>query len=154
MGSSIENTYFIVVSRDGFRIKFTTEGKIKSRETLVKNTVDSNFSLVLEKEGKSYMILRQEPKLLTLIDDNLKTIVTSEFIGNGSAAIQYRDFGAGKVYIAITDRAQELSFIYDAEGKLVTTLPLEGQEIAVRPINLEKIRVFSILERVLTVAPL
>jgi hypothetical protein len=154
MGSSIENTYFIVVSRDGFRIKFTTEGKIKSRETLVKNTVDSNFSLVLEKEGKSYMMLRQEPKLLTLIDDNLKTIVTSEFIGNGSAAIQYRDFGAGKVYIAITDRAQELSFIYDAEGKLVTTLPLEGQEIAVRPINLEKIRVFSILERVLTVAPL
>lgn len=153
-GNTLETTYFVVISRDGFRIKFTIDGKIHSRETLVKNTVDSNFSLILEQESKSYLILRQEPKQLTLFDDNLKQIVASDFLGSNRARLQYMDFGAGKVYIAITDLDQELSFVYDGQGKLVTPLPLESNGIAVRPFDFDKIRQFSILEKTLTIQPL
>jgi hypothetical protein len=153
IGNSLENTFFVVVSRDGFRIKFTADGRIHSRETLLKNTVDAKFSLVLEEGGKSYMVLRQEPRQLTLFDDNLKPIVVSDFIGNNSVVIQYADFGSGRTYIAINDKSQELSFLYDFQGKLITTLPIESTEVAVRPLGFDKIRLFSILERVLTVAP-
>jgi len=153
-GNTLETTYFVVISRDGFRIKFTIDGKIHSRETLVKNTVDSNFSLILEQESKSYLILRQEPKQLTLFDDNMQQIVASDFLGSNRARLQYMDFGAGKVYIAITDLDQELSFVYDGQGKLVTPLPLESNGIAVRPFDFDKIRQFSILEKTLTIQPL
>lgn len=153
-GNSLQSTYFVVISRDGFRIKFTMDGKIHSRETLLKNTVDSRFSLVNEKDHKSYLILRQEPKQLTLFDDNLKQIVVSDFMGNNNAAIQYLDFGAGKIYIAITDTSQDLSFIYDGQGNLITKLPVESSAIAVRPLESDKVRLFSIIEKALSIEAL
>jgi len=153
-GNSLQNTYFVLVSRDGFRINFTIDGKIHSRETLLKNTVDARFSLVDEKDSKSYLILRQEPKQLTLFDDNLKQVVSSDFLGNNSANVQYLDFGAGKKYVAITDNVQDLSFVYDGQGNLVTQIPVESNAIAVRPLDFEKLRLFSILEKTLTIEPL
>ena len=153
-GNTSETTYFVVISRDGFRIKFTIDGKIHSRETLVKNTVDSNFSLVAEQDFKSYLILRQEPKQFTLFDDNLKQVVSSDFLGSNRARIHYLDFGAGKVYIAITDVDQELSFVYDGQGNLITPLPVESNSIAVRPFDFDKLRLFTILEKTLTIQPL
>lgn len=153
-GNSLENTFFVVISRDGFRIKFTTAGKVHSRETLLKNTVDARFGMVREKDSKSYLILRQEAKQLTLFDDNLKPLVVSDFIGNNSAEIQYMDFGAGKIYIAITDASQDLSFVYDGQGELITTIPVDSYAIAVRPLDFDKIRLYSILEKALTIEPL
>jgi hypothetical protein len=153
-GNTSETTYFVVISRDGFRIKFTIDGKIHSRETLVKNTVDSNFSLVAEQDFKSYLILRQEPKQFTLFDDNLKQVVSSDFLGSNRARLHYLDFGAGKVYIAITDVDQELSFVYDGQGNLITPLPVESNGIAVRPFDFDKLRLFTILEKTLTIQPL
>jgi hypothetical protein len=153
-GNSLQTTYFVLVSRDGFRIKFTTDGKIHSRETLLKNTVDARFSLVNEKDSKSYLVLRQEPKQLTLFDDNLKQIITSDFLGNNSANVQYLDFGAGKIYVAITDIVQDLSFVYDSQGGLLTQVPVESCAIAVKPLDFEKLRLFSILDKTLTIAPL
>lgn len=153
-GTSLENTYFVVISRDGFRIKFTIDGKIHSRETLLKNTVDARFSLISEKDSKSYLILRQEAKQLALFNDDLKQIVTSDFIGNNNVDVHYLDFGAGKIYIALTDTTQDLSFVYDAQGTLLTMLPVEGYAIAVRPMDFDKIRIFSILEKALIIQPL
>ena len=153
-GNTLETTYFVVISRDGFRIKFTIDGKIHSRETLVKNTVDSNFSLILDQESKSYLILRQEPKQLTLFDDNLKQVVKSDFVGSNHAKLQYMDFGGDKVYIAITDTDQELSFVYDGHGNLVTSVPVESNGIAVRPFDFDKIRQYTILGKTLTIQPL
>jgi len=153
-GNSLQTTYFVLVSRDGFRIKFTTDGKIHSRETLLKNTVDAQFSLVNEKDSKSYLVLRQEPKQLTLFDDNLKQVIASDFLGNNSANVQYLDFGAGKIYVAITDNVQDLSFVYDSQGGLLTQVPVESSSIAVRPLDFEKLRLFSILANTLTIEPL
>jgi hypothetical protein len=154
MGNTLESTSFIVVSRDGFRIKFSTEGKIQTRETLLKNTVDTQFSLVLENSAKSYMIVRQEPKQMTVYNDELKPVLVSEFLGNNSAGVQYLDFGAGRVYIVVTDRVQDLSFVYDGQGVLQSTLPIDGQSVAVRPMENDKLKVFSLIDRVLTISPL
>jgi hypothetical protein len=44
-GNSINDTYFTVVSGDGYRIRFTIDGKIQSRETLLKTSVNSKFGL-------------------------------------------------------------------------------------------------------------
>jgi hypothetical protein len=154
MANTLASSSFVLVSRDGFRIKFTTEGKIQTRETLVKNTVDTQFSLILENSAKSYVIVRQEPKQMTVYNDDLKPVLVSEFLGNNSAGVQYMDFGAGKVYIVITDRVQDLSFVYDGQGTLQSTLPIDGQSVAVRPLENDKLRIFALVDRVLTISPL
>lgn len=152
-GTTRENTSFVLISRDGFRIKFNLDGKIQSREALVKNTVDAHFSLVPEKDFKSYMILRQETKQFTLLDEKLNPVVVSDFIGK-STRTQYNDFGSGKVYITVTDTSQDLSFVYDNQGKLVTILPFESYSIALRPLDLDKVKVYTVFENALTVQSL
>ncbi|HTF20073.1 MAG TPA: hypothetical protein VK658_18495 [Chryseolinea sp.] len=150
-GSSLQNTNFVVVSRDGFRIKFNLEGKISHREALVKNAADARFGLVEEQDGKAYLILRQEPRQLALFDDNLKEVITSDFIGNNPAKITFVDYGAGKIYIAITDQSQDLSYVYDGAGKLLTAIPIESTAIALQPIDLERVRIYSALDKSLTI---
>jgi hypothetical protein len=130
-GKSLEDTYFVVVSRDGTRIKFNMQGKIQTRETLVKNTADAQFSLVRENDSRSYLIVRQEAKLFSVFDENLNEIIKSDFIGNNAVNIRYLNFGGGKSYIAITDRTQDLSFVYDAKGKLLTLIPIDSHAITV-----------------------
>lgn len=150
-GSALQNTNFVVVSRDGFRIKFNLEAKVQHREALVKNVADARFGMIEEREGKSYLIVRQEPRQLTLFDDNLKEIVKSEFIGNNPAKINYLDYGAGKIYITITDQSQDLSYVYDGAGKLLTTVPIESSTISLQPIDLDHVRIYSALEKALTI---
>jgi hypothetical protein len=153
-GTTRETTYFVLVSRDGFRIKFNLDGKVQSRESLVKNTVDASFSLVPENDFKSYLVLRQENKQFTLFDEKLKEVLVSDFIGKNTALTQYHDFGGGKEYITVTDTSQDLSFVFDARGKLVTILPFESYSIALRPLDQDKLRVYTIFENALTVQPL
>ena len=150
-GNTLQSTYFVLISRDGFRIKFTLEGKVQNREALVKNTADARFSLIGEKDNKSYLILRQEPRQLMLSDDNLKPVVVSDFMGNNPVEMHYVDFGAGKIYIAITDGSQDLSYVYDEEGHLLTSTPVESTAIAVRPLDFDKLRIFSINGKSLTI---
>jgi hypothetical protein len=150
-GSSLQNTNFVIVSRDGFRIKFNLEGKIQHREALVKNTADARFGLVEEQDGKSYLILRQEARQFTLFDDNLKEMIVSDFIASNPVKVNYLDYGAGKVYVTVTDQSQDLSYVYDGAGKLLTSIPIESRSIALQPVDLDRVRIYSALDKSLTI---
>ncbi|MEJ1240654.1 DUF3352 domain-containing protein [Chryseolinea sp. T2] len=150
-GSSLQNTNIVVISRDGFRIKFNLEGKIPHREALVKNAADARFGLIEEQDGKSYLILRQEPRQLALFDDDLKELVSSDFVGNNQARIKFLDYGAGRKFITITDQTQDLSYVYNGAGKLLTAIPVESSVIALQPVDLERIRIYSALDKSLTI---
>ena len=150
-GNSLSTTYFVVVSRDGFRIKFNLEGKIPHREALVKNAADARFALIAEQDDKSYLVMRQEARQLSLFDDNLKEVVTSTFVGSNPTSVKYMNYGAGKIYYALTDKTQELSYIYDGTGKLMTAIPVESSAIALRPLDLDRVRIYSILDKTLTI---
>lgn len=153
-GKSLDDTYFVVVSRDGTRIKFNLQGKVQSRETLVKNTADAQFRLVRERDSRTYLIVRQEAKQFTVFDENLAEIINSDFIGNNAVDIHYMDFGGGKNYIAITDKTQDLSFVYDGKGKLLTLIPIDSHAITVGDTDGDKPNVYFTLSRSLTIKPL
>jgi len=153
-GASSSSTNFILVSRDGFRIKFNLEGKVQSRETLIKTTPDAQFMMAKEFNSKSYIIIRQENKSLTVFDESLKEIIESDFIGKNSTDVGYFDFGGGKKCVTLTDRSQDLSYVYDAQGNLIVSLPIESNGITLRPSSGEKPRSFSAVGRSLTIQPL
>ena len=62
--------------------------------------------------------------------------------------------GLVKFILPITDKSQDLSFVFDGQGKLVTILPFESYAIALRPVDLDKVKVYTIFENALTVQPL
>ena len=151
MGNVITATNFVCISKDGFRIRFNLEGKIISRETLIKPSFDTQFSLVAEQSGKSYIIKRQDTKKLVLLNEEGKEILSNDYVGTNAVDIKYYDFGAGKVYYTITDLVQDLSFIYDGKGALLTPAPLEGSSIELRSTRNEMPKIFIVDQNTLII---
>lgn len=150
-GNSVATTHFVCISKDGFRIRFNLEGKILSRETLIKPSFETQFILVSEQSGKSYVMVQQNEKKLTVVNEEGREIFSNVFIGTNRAEVKYYDFGAGKVYFTVTDLEQELSFIYDEKGKLLNATPLEGRAIELRPTRNEMPKIFSVDQNALII---
>jgi hypothetical protein len=153
-GNSIGNTYFVIVSRDGFRIKFNIEGKIQSREALLKTSVSSVFSLVKERTNKTYLVLQQDGRQLSLADESGKKIITANLSGLKPSDIRFFDFGGGKIFIVISDKTQGFSYVYDGEGNLLTTPPLESMLVEIRPGSSDHANVFLVQGKSLVIQPL
>jgi hypothetical protein len=153
-GNSTSSTNFVVVSRDGFRIKFNLEGKMMSRETLIKTAPDATFKLISDENNKDYIIVRQDSRRLSILDENLHEIFSSDFIGSNPVEVKLYNFGSGKEYVTLTDKSQDLSFVYDIKGNLLTNVPVESKAIIVRPSRTEKPKVYAIHGTTLSITPL
>ncbi len=154
MGPDIASTYFVVITRDGFRVKFNPEGKMQSRETLLRAYVGSQFALVPEKSAKSYLITQHDRRQLTVSDASGKKIFVSDYTALDPGNIKYFRYGGGKSFITLTDPVQELSYVYDGNGTLLTNPPVESTAIELRMANSDQSYVFFIHGKALTIQPL
>jgi hypothetical protein len=154
VGSTLSDTYFTVVSLDGFRVKISPEGKIQNKEPLVKTSIRSTFSLINEKALKSYLIVQQDNKQLTIMDESGRRIFTTESTSSGGVVVKYYEFGSGNSFILMSDRGQGLSYVYDMRGNLLTTPPIETSLIEIRPKSSDEFMLFFIHDNVLTIQPL
>jgi hypothetical protein len=151
VGKKTSDTYFSVVSADGVLFKFNLQGKVEGRDVLVKNSPEARFSLVSEKKFKSYVVLRREPKLFTVFDESTNEIIKSDYIGNNPVDVNFYSFGNGKDFIVVTDLSQDLSFVYDRKGKLITPIPIDGHWLKIYPTEGDKLKVYYADERNVTI---
>jgi hypothetical protein len=154
MGRDIASTFFVVVTRDGFRLRFNPEGKIQSRETLLRTSVGSQFGLIAENANKAYLILQHDTRQLTISDATGKRILVNDYISLKDWDIKYYHYGGGKSFISLTDKTQELSYVFDGNGNLLTNPPLESTAIELRMANSDQSYVFFIHDKTLTIQPL
>jgi hypothetical protein len=152
IGKKASNTFFTVISSDGVKYKFNLQGKIESKDAFVKNAADAKFTLITEKKFKSYVVLRSEGKMFSVFNEASEEIISSEFIGNNPVDVNFVSFGNGRDYLIITDLAQELSFIYDKKGKLLTSIPIDSRALQVFPAENDKLKMFSVDERNITIS--
>lgn len=129
-GAGAAGSVFICVSREGIKTGFTTTGKIVSREPLLKTTVTDRFWLVAETNRRGYIIARQGPAKLSLLDENGKELVVNDFTGNNPVSVSYHNMGSGKIFYTVTDQHQDLVYVYDATGNLITASPLPFSAVA------------------------
>ena len=154
MGPDIANTFFVVVTRDGFRVRFNPEGRIQNREALLKASVASQFGMKAEKSNKSYLVWQHDNRQLTVTDPAGKRIVVTDYISLRDWDMKYYRYGGGKSFITLTDRTQELSYVFDGTGTLLTSPPLESTAIELRMPNSDQSHVFFIHDKMLTIQPL
>lgn len=153
-GNSTADTKLVIVSRDGFRITFNLEGKVLNREVLIKTALESQFSLIAEKNGKSYRIVRQDKKRIDILDQDGNDLIGNEFVGPNAVEVQYFDFGGGNIYYTITDQVQDISFVYDEQGKLITSPPIESYSINLKSTEQYKVNLYYTYHNSLAIRPL
>ncbi|HEY0743909.1 MAG TPA: hypothetical protein VGD40_20730 [Chryseosolibacter sp.] len=153
-GNSLDETYFVLVTRDGFRARVTPEGKLQSKETLLKTSVRSTFSLVNEKAEKSYLTVQQDERQVTVTHADGRKIVSASVTGTTRGDVRYYDYGSGKIFITIRDRAQGLFYVYNEQGDLLTTPPVETPLLEIRPSDSDDFTLFFVHGRSLVIQPL
>jgi len=129
-GTTLANSVFTCISREGIKTGFTVDGKIAFREPLVKTTVTDKFWLVNEPNGKGYITVRQSAVRLSLLSETGDELVVNDFVGNNPVKVKYFNLGAGKVFYTITDVQQQLTYVYDAQGEMLTAAPLPAAAVA------------------------
>jgi hypothetical protein len=110
--------------------------------------------MICDASRRSYIVTRQENKQLTLFAEDGREILKNDFVGLHPTRVEYYDFGAGNVYYTITDLQEDLSFIYDGRGNLITQSPLEHDWIGIRQHENESLDVFGTLRETLTIQQL
>ena len=110
--------------------------------------------MVKEEGDKAYIVVRQEPNNVTLFDAQGNEILTNKYMGVNTVEVKFYDFGAGKVYYLISDPTQELTYIYDGSGNLLTYPPLESQGVALEMSNNDKVMVYLTYQKSLSVSQL
>lgn len=128
-GRDFANTFFSLVSKEGILIKFNLNGQVVSREQLYKPSRNTQFNMIREAQGKSFILLRQEGGRMALLDDQGKEIFQKDYMSNSPLKVQYYDFGSGRKVYTVTDVEQELSYIYDQNGKLINQQPFESSHL-------------------------
>lgn len=130
VGNKKQQPFFVFIQADGFRVSVDLNGEEVSRETLIKSSLETNFRLVCEENEKSYIIVRQDAKSLTLLSSELKDLVRNEFIGLNKVEVKYYDFGASKIYYVLKDLDQDLVYVYNAEGRLLIEQPVSCDNLS------------------------
>lgn len=129
-GGKNQEPAFIFIHTDGFRVRMNLTGKIVSNETLIRTSAETTFQLVCEENERAYIIARQDSKALVLLSNDLKELVRNEYVGRNKVEIKVYDFGAGSVYYTIIDQDQNLAYLYNVNGRLLTKQPVSCEHLS------------------------
>lgn len=136
IGSDFDKTIFTLVSKEGRLIKFNLKGIVISTEQLYKPTKETTFKLVPDALGKTYIIARQDMARLVLLTPEHNEILAKDYLSSDHLYVQYYDLGSDHKIYAITDKTQDFTYLYDRNGKLISSQPFTSeQEIALMYFN-------------------
>jgi hypothetical protein len=68
--------------------------------------------------------------------------------------VKFYSFGNGRDYIVVTDLSQQLSFVYDRKGKLITPIPVDGYSLDISSTEGDKLKAHFTDGHNLTIAEL
>lgn len=128
---NISGTRFTTVTNDGEIVQFNLEGKFLKREQLYKATPRDQFKLVVSAPNqRTFLVLRSDGEKVTTIDPDGKELFVHKF-GTNQLNAKYYNFSPDNEVIVITDKDKDYTYLYNKDGRLLHSLPLEtGQEIA------------------------
>ncbi len=126
IGSDFKNTIFHTVSDEGLLMKFNLHGEVAEKVQLYKPDRETNFSLVRESLGKTFVIIRQSPDRLSVLNAKEEVLLEKDYLSGDIRDVQYYNFGSGGDIFAVTDKIQEFTYLYDNQGKLVNVRPFNS----------------------------
>ncbi len=124
--NSLGRSSLTTISTQGELVEINLEGNVINRDQLIKSSQETNFQLITDRGGQSYVIVRKEGNIYEILDPTGNLLFSKNYLSTGEVLIQYYQFGAGKDLIILTDTAFETLYIYDRSGNLVTGNPIQS----------------------------
>ncbi len=118
--SGLDKTWLTVVTVEGEIIQFNLKGKVINRVQLYKPSRDTEFRLIKENLGRSYIIARQDLNRLAIVDKDDNVLMEKDFLTSHEQkfGVQYYNFGAGRELIFVKGAEPGKLLMYDIMGNL------------------------------------
>ncbi|WP_296700046.1 hypothetical protein [Algoriphagus sp.] len=116
---------FVSITSNGEIIQSNFDGEIGYRNQLIKDDKDSEFILVADQKANDFVFVSRQYNEVSILDKTEKLLMNIR-VSSENLIYQYFDFGSDRQIFALTDLTQEFSYLYDLEGNLLTTMPLES----------------------------
>jgi len=123
-GGDFQSSLVTALTNEGELIKFDLEGKILDRDQLFKPNPTTTFAMVVERLGRTFVIMQQDGSRLSMLDKNGVLLFEKDYLSTTALSGQYYDFGSGKKIYIVIDPIQEFAYIYLENGVLVNSRPL------------------------------
>ncbi|AWW31511.1 hypothetical protein DN752_16030 [Echinicola strongylocentroti] len=120
------DTQLVTVTAEGEVIRVNFRGELTYRNQLLRPDKNTRFSLVKDQMGDRYYFVVQEYNKITVMDSDLNTVFEKNMVSD-DLDFQFFSFGGDKNIFVVIDRVQEFIFLYNLEGELLNTRPLNGK---------------------------
>ena len=133
VGNSFADTELITVTDQGELLKLNLLGELLQREQQLRTATATHFLLCPDRLEKTYILVRQDDQRLSILDHRgqvwfEQSYFTPGALARNELAVQYYNFGADNHIIAITDKIQEFTYLFDQRGQLINDRPMESAE--------------------------
>ena len=126
IGNDFSTTRLITVSEEGEIIEVNLKGKVLKKQQLYKPGKESNFKLVNDALGKTFVIIRQEYSKISVLDRKGNIILEKNLISSQDLHFQYYNFSTDNKVLVVVDREQEFTYLFDKSGHQIGFEPIEN----------------------------
>ena len=113
------------ISSGGEIVQTNFNGEVIYRNQLIKNDRDHEFLVIASQNEADYVFISRQFNLVSVLDATETLLFETRTSAEG-LIYQYFNFGSTRKILAITDLIQGFSYLYDLQGNLLTTMPLES----------------------------
>ncbi len=113
------------VTLGGEILDISFSGEIIKKTQAQKSNRDDKFRSLSDQKGNSSLLVLEQFNKIQLFDSQQRLLMTLPLAGN-KAWLGYFDFGLSQKIIAMTDLEQGLGYLYDLEGNLLISSPLQS----------------------------
>lgn len=114
------------LTEGGELVEVSFTGELLQKKQLLKTNRDDRFRLLADQKGIGSLLVIEQFNKLQVLDKKEKQLLNLPIAGN-QAWIGYYDFGQERKIIAVTDLKLGLGYLYDLEGNLLITSPLQSE---------------------------
>jgi hypothetical protein len=131
VGNSFADTELITVTDQGELLKLNLLGSLLQREQQLRTAPATHFLLCPDRLEKTYILVRQDDQRLSVLDQRgqlwfEQSYFTPGALARNELAVQYYNFGADNHIIALTDKIQEFTYLFNQRGQLINDRPMES----------------------------
>ena len=127
IGKTFRASQVTTVITEGNLLTFNLTGQVQQRRKLPAGKQRAEYQLVPEPQGKSYIVVRQEPGKISLYSQTQKLLLQKNFITSSPKLVQYFDFGPLNRIYAITETGPAKLYLYNYRARLIGEQPLPNK---------------------------
>ncbi|MFD2202104.1 hypothetical protein [Shivajiella indica] len=124
---SAKASRLVTVTKEGEVVQVNLQGELTYRNQLLRPDRESKFYLIKDQKEDRYLFVVHEYNKITVMDTEYKTLFAIDIFSE-SLDFQFFSYGSDKNIFVIVDKDQEFIYLYNLEGNLLNTRPVNGSQ--------------------------